>query len=185
MKRYICLIVLIIALTLSLFACGENDSDSNSSFVTNSSEQSVNESSDGNESSNVDESSKDNYPSFSKETVDESLDISAFSFTTDKTEYSFNDIAKLTLTAESEYSFYIGEDHYVEFFDGEWKKCESGYDVPGIIHEAKEEAKIKFKISERADRGKEKYRVVLDVRMSYDTETVFTVYSNEFFIKAE
>lgn len=179
MKKYTCLIAFLITLIFSLFACGESDSDLNSSTVANSSEQSVNE------PSNVDESSKDNYPNFSKEIVDESLDISAFTFTTDKTEYSFDDIAKLTLTVESEYSFEFGDYHYIEYFDGEWKKCEAEYEVKQVIYISEKETNIRVDLSERADRGKEKYRVVLDVCMSYDTETVFTVYSNEFFINAE
>ncbi|MBQ4316882.1 MAG: hypothetical protein IJC20_01410 [Clostridia bacterium] len=170
MKFHIFIFVILTSLLLSLCSCTETSPDTSNTSGTS-----------GSDSSNlyVEESS------LHTELIDEKLDISAFSLTTDKTEYNLNDTINLTLTVDSEYQFLYGEDCYIEYFDSEWKKCDIEYVIPEIVCNGEKTAVINVKLSERADKGREKYRAVQEVRMSYDTETVFTVYSNEFFINAE
>ena len=171
MKRHIFIFVILASLLFSLCSCNENPHNTSNISGTGSS---------GNPDLSAEESSSD-----AVDSVDEKLDISAFSLTSDKTEYSYGDTVKLTLTVDSEYQFLYGEDCYIEYFDSEWKKCDIEYVIPEIVCNGEKTAVINVKLSERADKGREKYRAVQEVRMSYDTETVFTVYSNEFFINAE
>ena len=137
------------------------------------------------ESSKVIESSEQESSFVSSEvSVDDPIELSDFTFTTDKTEYDYSDTIKLTLTIDSENEIGYGDDYYVEYYDGEWKKCEIEYIVLELSHEATKETVISFPLSERADKGREKYRVVFDV---YDIvgKNLFTLYSNEFYIKSE
>ncbi len=169
----------IIAVFLA-FLCSCTEVETSSVITDDSSVSSV-----ADESSKVVESSESESSFASSEvSVDDPIELSDFTFTTDKTEYDYSDTIKLTLTIDSEYPIAYGEYYYVEYYDGEWKRCEIEYAVRDLGHEATKEAVISFPLSERADKGKEKYRVVFDV---YDLvgENSFTVYSNEFYIKSE
>lgn len=121
----------------------------------------------------------------SEESVVDPIELSDFTFTTDKTEYDYSDTIKLTLTIDSEYPIAHGEDYYVEYFDGEWKRCEIEYVWREPLYMPTKETTVSFPLSERADKGREKYRVVFDVQTQYGTQREFTLYSNEFFIKSE
>ena len=169
----------IIAVLLA-FLCSCIEVETSSAITDDSSVSSV-----ADESSNVIESSESESSFASSEvSVDDPIELSDFTFTTDKTEYDYSDTIKLTLTIDSEYPIAHGEDYYVEYFDGEWKRCEIEYVWCEPLYMPTKETVISFPLAERADKGKEKYRVVFDV---YDTvgKNSFTLYSNEFYIKSE
>ena len=178
MKKGLLLFGIIAVLLAFLCSCTEVET---SSAITDDSLIS----SAADESSKVIESSEQESSFVSSEvSVDDPIELSDFAFTTDKTEYDYSDTIKLTLTIDSEYPIAHGEDYYVEYFDGEWKRCEIEYVWCEPWYEAKKETTVSFPLSERADKGREKYRVVFDV---YDIvgKNSFTLYSNEFYIKSE
>lgn len=178
MKKRLLSFIIIATLLIILCSCAEVET---SSVITDDSVVS----SVIDESSKVTESSEQESSFVSSEiSVVDPIELSDFTFTTDKTEYDYSDTIKLTLTIDSENEIGYGEDYYVEYFDGEWKRCEIEYGCREPWYEAKKETTVSFPLSERADKGKEKYRVVFDV---YDIvgKNSFTLYSNEFYIKSE
>ncbi len=113
------------------------------------------------------------------------------SLTTNKTTYDFDDTVKLTLKINSDDTFMYDDYFYIEYFDGEWKKSEVDFTPNNLVYFEKKQAKIKFELSERAETGKEKYRVCFtygfknDLKQADTLSQQYTVYSNEFFIGSD
>lgn len=172
MKRLLAAL-LIISFVLTLFACSNDGGES--SAASSAADES---------GANVNLSKNDETSYFHEQSnVDESLTISDFSLRTNMSEYDFNDIVTLTLTVNSKHRFIYDDYYEVEYFDGEWKKCEAEYIVTDFAYYGRTQAKIEFKLSERADKGKEKYRVKLSFILENGKYDMHTVYSNEFYIK--
>lgn len=111
------------------------------------------------------------------------------SLTTNKAVYNFDDTVTLTLKVNFDETFIYDDYFYIEYFDGEWKKCEVDYTPNDIAYFEKKQAKIKFKLSERAEKDKDKYRVCFtyllqnDLNQQHTLNQQYTVYSNEFYIE--
>ena len=103
---------------------------------------------------------------------------------TDKTEYTFDETLRCEMRSESEneyFAFKNGPDYaFVQYWSSdtnEWSRCEKEYVSKDIgLEGLRNNYTVSFTLSERADKGKEKYRVGMEFSWG-------TFYSNEFTIK--
>ena len=103
---------------------------------------------------------------------------------TDKTEYTFDEtlLCEMRLESENEYlAFKNGPDYaFVQYWNSdtnEWSRCEKEFAAKDIgLEGLRNNYTVSFTLSERADKGKEKYRVGMEFSWG-------TFYSNEFTIK--
>ncbi len=112
--------------------------------------------------------------------------------TTDKTEYSIDDIIILTFVAnDNEAELNYSHNFSVEYWDAEtseWMDCKKDHIILEEGITCIGEGTYKFKLSERIDAGYPKYRVKQRFnsdRFFADKTTVCVIYSNEFTATAE
>ncbi|MBQ3230332.1 MAG: hypothetical protein IJB49_04870 [Clostridia bacterium] len=111
-------------------------------------------------------------------------DVQATTLTTDKSSYSINDTIAFTVTAPRETDYItFGLGCIVQYFNedaNEWQNCDKDFLIQEVLQEAYGKGTDSFVLSERADAGYEKYRLMLDVRVN---SVALTLYSNEFTIE--
>lgn len=112
----------------------------------------------------------------------EKLPDGAIKITTDKEHYSFDDTLTFKITVDSDGEFTYGREARVQYLDenGDWKTSEKGFYFTEDAFLATFESEYSFPVSERADPGKEKYRIILKIHHRCHS---YTVYSNEFSIE--
>ncbi len=148
--------VLVLSLTLSLCSCFTKTEQSG-----------------GVESPDVSDIVSDTGKGGSKRLPDGAIKI-----LTDAEHCFFDSTVTFRITVDSEKEFTYGNEYYVEYFDnGSWKRCEKEFSFTEEAYIATFEAKLSFTLSDRADAGKEKYRIVMNIHTDGET---YTVYSNEF-----
>lgn len=114
--------------------------------------------------------------------IPERLPDGAIKITTDKEHYSFDDTLTFKITVGSDGEFSYGRDARIEYCDenGDWKTSENRFFHTDDAFVATFESEFSFTLSERADPGKEKYRIILKIHHRCHS---YTVYSNEFSIE--
>jgi hypothetical protein len=114
--------------------------------------------------------------------VPEKLPDGAVRITTDKESYGFDEKVIFKIEVDSDEEFSYGYDYFIEYLDGDgsWKRCEKDYYFIEIAMIGKREAKVEFPLSERADEGKEKYRIAMRIHVGNNS---YDVRSNEFTAK--
>ncbi len=158
MKRFL-IFALALIFALSLVSCsGENDNNDQ-----NIDDEYI-------ESSDV-SAEKEKYP-------DRNVIANPIKIITDFEHCFFDSKMSFSIIVDSENEFTYGNEYYVEYYDnGNWKRCEKEFSFTEEAYVATFEAKLSFTLSDRADVGKEKYRIVMNI--SHNNK-VHTVYSNEF-----
>lgn len=111
---------------------------------------------------------------------------------TDKTEYSIDDVIRLTFIANDEAAeLNYSHNFSVEYWDAdtsEWKDCKKEYIITEEALFCVGKGTYEFKLSERIDSGYPKYRVKQRFnsdRFFADKTTACVIYSNEFTATAE
>lgn len=98
--------------------------------------------------------------------------------TTESEHLFFDSTMTFRITVDSDNEFSYGNEYYVEYYEnGSWKRSEKEFSFTEEAYIATFEAKLSFTLSDRADPGKEKYRIVMNISAGGETHTV---YSNEF-----
>lgn len=106
------------------------------------------------------------------------LPNSAFTISTEAEHYFFDSTVTFRLMVNSEQEFTYGNEYYVEYFDkGVWTRCEKQFSFTEEAYVGEFEAMLSFTLSDRADPGKEKYRIIMPVSSGGHK---YSVYSNEF-----
>ncbi len=130
----------------------------------------------------TDVSNTSDFSNTSDVSVSEKLPDGAIKITTDKESYGFDEKVIFKIEVDSDEEFSYGYDYFIEYLDGDgsWKRCDKDFVYISILMIANREAKVEFPLSERADEGKEKYRIAMRIHVGSNS---YDVRSNEFTAK--